>query len=434
MAEVGHGEELALFQPQPVDQGVESIEWVDYRPTGVVAAGAPLEFNVPGTGSSYIDLKGITFSMALRILKNDGSSLKWEPGEDAKKDIVSLINMPAHSMFKTVEMYIQQKLVSNLGGMYPYKTNLDVVTGVDAATKEGVLKAQLYCADQATLVDEEYINPHVIGLKKPDPGIRYRWGWTMLSKWVQLEGRLYLDLCQQDRYLLNGLPLQFKMWPADKSFYLLSPETTPDYRVVIDDVKLRIAMVKLRPEVLLGHDEALKVMPALYPYTRSDIRTYAIPTGLNTVTVEDLFQGKVPEQVIIGVVSSRAFTGDYKKNPYTYKHYHCNFVGFYVNGQSMPSNPLQPDFDNEKYMEAYRTLVRDEDLNITRENYMVNMCLYVLDVYGKRKKSQRMPVRAGHTRLEMKFAKPLPESVTVIVYGKFPACMKVDRERNVTLE
>jgi hypothetical protein len=56
----------------------------------------------------------------------------------------------------------------------------------------------------------------------------------------------------------------------------------------------------------------------------------------------------------------------------------------------------------------------------------------VIDPYGLYRED-RLP-QQGHTRLELKFAKALPETVTVIAYGKFPALAKIDQSRNVILE
>ena len=39
----------------------------------------------------------------------------------------------------------------------------------------------------------------------------------------------------------------------------------------------------------------------------------------------------------------------------------------------------------------------------------------------------------GHTRLEVKFAQPLPEAVTLIAYANFPGLMEIDETRNVNI-
>ena len=431
---VGYGKELGLFQEQSLDSGTESVEWVEYRPVGQPVEGSPLEFNIGGNTSYYLNLKSIRWCMTVKIVQKDGTKLKWETSTGGTKNVVVFDNMPNHSMWRQVDMSMQQRPVSAMGKVYPHKANLDVVTLEDEASKNGPMKKQMYVGDMVRYPDNEFLYPDSAGGKLVTPGLDWRWGLCHKSKSVDLEGPLYLDLCQQDRYLLNGVSVNIKMWPADRSFYLLSPEDDADYRVVIEEAKLQVCMVKVRPEIMVGIEETLKIAPALYPYTRSDIRTIALAQGVSNTFVEDVYQGKVPEQLIIAAVSTKAYNGTYKKSAYNYRHYHCEYVGFFVNGQSMPARPLEMDFEKGIYMDAYSSLVKDKNMNIDRQVYPLGLCVYVLDVYGKRSEDRQLPIRGGHTRLEIQFAKPLPEPVTLILYGKFPACMKVDRERNVTLE
>ena len=432
---VGYGKELALFQDRQVDGGTESVEWVEYRPMGQPAEGCPLEFNISGNTSYYLDLKNIRWLMTLKIVQKDGSDLKWDPpGEGAIHNVVCFDNMPSHSMWRQVDMSMQQKAVSAMGKVYPHKANLDVVTMEDTDSKLGAMKKQLYMAD-IVRYNPEFLYPDKSGTKLQTPGLEWRFNFTRKSQSVDLEGPLYLDLCQQDRYLLNGVAVNIKMWPSEKSFYLLSPEPDADkYKVVIEEAKLQVCVVKVKPEIMMAIEESLKVAPALYPYTRSDIRTIALPQGASNTYVEDVYQGRVPEQLIIAAVSTKAYNGSYKKSAFNYRPFDCDYVGFFVDGQSMPSRPLQMDFENGTYMDGYTSLVKDKYINIDRTTYPMGFCIYALDVYGKRTGKRQLPIRGGHTRLEIQFANPLPEPVTLILYGKFPACMKVDRERNVTLE
>lgn len=68
---------------------------------------------------------------------------------------------------------------------------------------------------------------------------------------------------------------------------------------------------------------------------------------------------------------------------------------------------------------------------LTREHFKRGSCLYVFNPEGdlNDRRSQR-----AHTRLELKFSDPLPETCTVIVYAKFPSLMKIDASRNVVME
>jgi hypothetical protein len=142
--------------------------------------------------------------------------------------------------------------------------------------------------------------------------------------------------------------------------------------------------------------------------------------------VDDLFQGEVPGRLILGLISSSAMHGDVNKNPFIFKHFGCNYIGFYVNGQSMPNHPLQPNYDDDQFMEAFQTLNKEgkkRTIEITRKENKDGYCLYIIDPRGVYNKSR--PLQRGHTRLELKFASALP---------KFPALAKIDQSRKVTLE
>ena len=107
----------------------------------------------------------------------------------------------------------------------------------------------------------------------------------------------------------------------------------------------------------------------------------------------------------------------------------CSSVGFYVDGQSYPSQPLRPNYEADQYVDCYRTLTcLGKDINVKRNDYIRGYCLCVLEIdpyYSFNIK------RKGHCRLEMKFAQPLPESATMILYATFPEILNIDSSRSV---
>ena len=41
--------------------------------------------------------------------------------------------------------------------------------------------------------------------------------------------------------------------------------------------------------------------------------------------------------------------GDYKKSPFNFQTYDCNSVAIFVDGQSLPAQPLPPNFSEGTY-------------------------------------------------------------------------------------
>ena len=43
-------------------------------------------------------------------------------------------------------------------------------------------------------------------------------------------------------------------------------------------------------------------------------------------------------------------------------------------------------------------------------------------------------IKRGNSRIELRMSKALPEPISVIVYGHFPAMMQIDGARNVVID
>ena len=130
---------------------------------------------------------------------------------------------------------------------------------------------------------------------------------------------------------------------------------------------------------IVSNEKMLKIHPAIYPYLRSEIKTTLIPSGQYSFSADDIFQSLVPCQLIMGLVASVSYMGDYWRNPFYFHNSDCCSVGFYVDGQSYPSKPLRPNFKTNQYVEYYRTLTCfPKDIIVKRNDYVKGYCLYML--------------------------------------------------------
>ena len=252
---------------------------------------------------------------------------------------------------------------------------------------------------------------------------------TSGGKIVDLERPLFVDLFQQSRLLVNGVSIGIKLWPNHDALRLITNSLNPDQKVQIIDVRFKLCVQRLKGGALVAHEKRLHEQPAMYPYLLSDIKTTLIAAGQYGYSVDDLFQGLVPNKLIVGLVSSVAYTGDYGKNQFYFQPYDCSLLGLYIDGQSYPSQPLQPNYQADQFVDCYRTLTHfRNDINVSREDYKEGYCLYVLDVLPYYSFGTR---RRGHCRLELNLAKPLPESVTLIMYATFPEILHINQTRAV---
>jgi hypothetical protein len=426
-----HGEELALFQTPETNTAQLNVEEHLFRPVSQIGASSSyLEFHVPGNNSNYVDLSKTRLHVRLRIVKENGTDI----GED---DQVALVNLPLQSIFNQVDVSLNQVPVCKLPQpLYSYKSYVDTLMRNGEEPKETQLQSQLWFGDTPGHMD----NAKPTGMDEDsgaNAGLANRWAFTVNSKLVDLEGSLHVDIFNQPRYLLNGVSLHIKLWQASNPFRLMASGNDPGYKVQIVDATLKITTVSVRPEIILAHNEALKKMPALYPYYKSDFRVFSVSQGNMNFMTDNMWNGECPSKAVIFLVSARAFNGAYDRNPYNLKHCNVTYISFTVDGVSK-CGVLQPDFERDTYVECYLSMFtstnnygKDTGCDISRWAYKRGYTFYVVDVDGHHAKDYLPMPKKGHTRLELKFDRPLEESVNVLVYGLFPATLQIDQARNV---
>lgn len=429
----GHNDNVSLFYTPVKDTSVKSIEWVEYRPVGQLNSEGALEFNVSGNSTKYMDLQNTRLKIKFRILQGNGqtlppSTVEGKPTPEAAK--VGPVNLFLQTMWRQVDVSLQQQVVSpNVATNYPYKAYIETLLNYGYDAKISKLQSQLYYKDEIDPSNPDPINGS-------NDGLLLRSAFTDQSKIVDLEGPVYMDICQQNRYILNGVQVNLKFWPSTNQFKLMSPRTSSDYKIEIKEAILKMCMIEVAPEVVVAHAETLQHGPAKYFYPRSDVKSFAIARGQYSTCLEDIYHGEVPNQVVIGFVSSEAFMGNYTKNPLYFQTYNCNFIGFYVDGKSMPAEPLTPNYGAQNYLSAYMTLFGDNSNfgnYISRDEYLKGYCLYMFDICQNNCDKFVQNVRRGHTRLEVKFSEALPEAVTMIIFAKFPGMLEIDQTRNVKI-
>ena len=160
--------------------------------------------------------------------------------------------------------------------------------------------------------------------------------------------------------------------------------------------------------------------------------------GTSLVRLDNLFQGRIPSQMIIVFVATDAFTGSYMKNPFNFKNYSLNYLDVSVNGKSLPrERPLEPDFANEQYTDVYSLMfgtkwMADEGTNISRQDYPNGYTIYCINIDPNSQSTFQTPIESyGDLKLEARFSEPLSESANILVYASFPHVIEVDATRNI---
>ena len=145
---------------------------------------------------------------------------------------------------------------------------------------------------------------------------------------------------------------------------------------------------------------------------------------------------------MIGCVDNDAFNGNYHKNPFNFQHYDISFVALNVHGQQVPGKPLQPNFECGQYIHSYHTLFvalnkfgQDEGNHISHNDYPAGYTLFALDLTPDLENDGHFnQQKSGPLRVEIHFAKPLLNTINVIILAEFENTIEINTDHNVLVD
>ena len=407
----GYNKELALFDKRPANIGDLHESFVDYKsPTQLDTI---LHFNVPNNGSTYIDLKKSKLIIKCKIVKKDGTSI----GED---DVVASCNMPLHAMWKSVELHLQNTLVTESDTTYPYKAYLEYITNSDDQEQETNGRAILYSKD----LYNQFHNVD-IAAQLSNTGFTYRYLTFYGSRDVELMDTPCIDLFKCDRLLKNGVRMDLKLIPSNQEFVLLSKKD--EYKLAITEASFRVCHVHVGSEIITSQDALMENGSLLYyPYTHKTMSTYTIPANLTTFNIDNLWMDKIPYDITCAFVDSRYFTGNVQYNPFAFDHNNLRSMTLIVDGANA-SAPIQCDFAATNCMDAYMRLA-DKKHNITFSDFVHQNSIFRMKIRNPNTIGER-----GYSRIELRFDKPLAQPQVLLIYASFDKTLTVSQARNIDI-
>lgn len=424
--------ELAIFDLPPTQTAVENIYYQDVLPISQITSDSVVEFVVSGqNGLELLDFRNSLIYAKVKITKADGSAI-------AQDEDVAPVNLFLSSLFSQVDVTLQGKNIVSTTSHYPYKAYIDALLKNGRETKATQLTTQIWNRDDEGDMNENSprtgTNSALLKRAKMFEG----------GKVVDMVGPLYHDLFKMDRYLLNQVNVNVKLYRSKPSFCLLSGATAPDYKIVLEDVRLRISKVKVNPAIIYAQSQALQMTNAKYPFTQTMIKQMTIPVGTTNFTYDNIFQGTRPNTVVVGFVNATGTTGDYEQNPWFFQPFDVTSVGLYVDGIPVGGNPLKLKYGKtggETTIPVLRNMLQstgkwlnDSDSGIDREDIGVGYALYTFELEPTFQTNQYLTLlKQGNVRLEVIFGTPLTTAVSSIIYCEYPGYFEINAARDIVL-
>ena len=278
-----------------------------------------INFSILGKSTQYVKLSDTELYVQIVIQKEDGTPYKVIEENNQllplnQKETGTSIDFILHSMWSGVDIQMNNNLVSESGKNYMYKALMEALLTYDENTKKIQLSNEGFTGDSG---DFTQINPDT---PLYNHGLKVHHKWFKDFAVVEFVGPLMADICNQDRLILPGVDIDIKLWPTHDEFCLITHPVGLRCKLLIDEIYLNVCKVNVSPEVMTGHDAALEIADSIYPFVRTDIHTFNITEGNFGMNIEDIWQGEVPTRLVVGLVKSQAYNGDYHLNPYHFEH------------------------------------------------------------------------------------------------------------------
>ena len=427
--------ELDLFKRSFFQNSIESSQLVQFFPVSAINSTNNLEFYVPASSECFIDPENIFLWLTLQIVKSDGTNYNA-----SQNDRYSLINYGLMTIFQQLDISLNNTLVTQSTNTFAYSSYLDALTKNDNKAHHTFLRSSGYFSYKNNLTADE-INPELAALSNE-------------SKKFKLYGRVFNELAETDRYLVNGVSMRFNFIAANQLFSLMGSAakaasvsagtaalsaTTPKLKIL--DASLFVRHIKLSPGVFNSINRQLQTSNVFYPIKRRNTILFNLSQGQSSFNIDNVFLGNLPDVLTIGLVDHDSNSGSYLLNPLAFKNFGLNHICVYLNNEPYPKIPYKPDYTSNTYEREYFDFHQEQGLtngigilDITYHLYKECSNLYFFNFNQDSSNSNKDYInlsREGTLRVEIKFDADLTSALKLVCFGRFNSNIELDRNRNV---
>ena len=251
------------------------------------------------------------------------------------------------------------------------------------------------------------------------------------SKILQVQETPGHALFHTDKYLVGDVTINIRIDPQSEAFCLMSSAGTERFEIL--NAEFMVSYVKISDSVRLQHiaimsgtgRKGLRPRPALYPLERGDVQAYNTAQGQLSFQKNDLFLGKVPRRVVVGLVRNDAYVGDKAHNPFNFQLFNLKSLKLLVNGEEYPTPGIE--LEDNGHVNGYNSLFLEsgtmhlQGLQVGRREWSYGYALFTWDLTPDESGS---PAHLhsdyrGQVTIKGVFAQGTDTVVTLIVYGEF---------------
>ena len=422
--------ELDYFQPQVMQLSVNAEYDRVFGPGQTIVHGGPIEFFVRGADGLYLDLNNSKIEIKVKITLENGNDL---PNNAPVGPVNDLLN----TLFQSVEMELAGVLITDPNTKYAFRSLVENLINYTQPVTSTRLLSEGWTKDTA----------NQCGITDPagaNQGLTARAAWYANSRVVTLIGRPHLDLFHQEKLIPANIDLKLRFIPNTHAFLLKTAAPADvqhpqvNYRIHIASARLFIRTKEISPNLILAQEKMLQSNNYSIPYTRIVTKTLTIPTGTSQVEFDNVYQGKLPDLIVLGLISDANMTGGYQRAPFNFENFGVNYMCMQANGEQVPRLAYQQNFANIDYISSYYGVLEALGFDIgptcwdlKPEEWANGYNLYAFKITPGPIGTVHTPTRVGSIRLIIKFAAATGANINVLLLSQQSAEIQVDKYKNI---
>ena len=459
---------LNLYSLPETDYRYQSRREIAYNP---VSAGIqPITFNVPAS-DDYINLIEIQLEIQVKLdISSDNNYTGLDPAAPANDGTTSastanstkttvVVNNFAHSIFKQMDVKFNGVLMGEQSNYYAYLAYFGTILNFSKEEAKDKLVPQGWIDGALTLETSQFVVTNdALAAGNADDRATYNALRPLADKlkskrWYTFVINPYIPAFHSGAFLAPGVSLEMELHLKSNLFYLFGTPnnngnmTTKRFPSIgQDDIKVKLVIPKysLNASVYnrLQSERSLSKKTVKYPVVRPSIRTFVIPTGQTTWEEDNVFLGKFPDRVMIGLVHTDGFNGAIDRYPFAFERFGLTHIRQTVNGEEYPYRTLElSNVANQKhstdalgyhrfikalgaYREHKQPMVQPEDWG---EGKTCTLFMFNNVPSGfPDDPNYRNPQQTGIVRYQITFGTATTHNITVVVWSEYENTIEIN--------
>jgi len=424
---LGLSSEFDYFTKQVIASDILEEYDIAIGPRQAISGKQPIEFVIDAVPDVYRDLNNSLLEVTCKVTQNSGENL-------AATAAVAPVNLVLHSLFKSCEVQLNGKRVSDANNYYAERAYLETVLNCS----DEILKTRGVCEGWAN--DNSARMNAILLTGETNEGFVKRNKWCAESKEMKFVGRLHSDLFHQPLDIPGNVQIKIKLEQNPDNKVLMAAANAT-FKVVLESARLLVRSKRIAPDLLLAHEKFLSRMNYRIPYTKVIMKADSVATGQSTVSRNNYHEGPMPSRITIFMVRTATVNGAYDKSPFNFEALGKTNMRLKIDKEWCPYEELTTDYAKGTYHSAYLSTLAALGLDqgnrvpaVTPEDWARSFNVYSFKLIpGTINPSI---IHTSHSRkvnveLHVKFATELAEPITIFAYIEQPALLEIDRLNSV---